>query len=114
MDGRAAAWAQTKKPVRAKGGGSSGWTGSPVADRAIADYAGKESKADARARLQGIAKRSTQVMVKITPCKNKTMRSVCDHLAYIARDGEETAVNQDGRKFTAMCASKPKAWTVSD
>lgn len=53
-------------------------------------------------------------MVKITPGKNKTMRSVCDHLTYIARDGEETAVNQDGRKFTAMCASKPKAWTVSD
>jgi hypothetical protein len=32
------------------------------------------------------------------------MRSVRDHLAYIALDGEETTVNQDGRKFTAMCA----------
>jgi len=78
--------------------------GSPVADRAVADYAGKGSKADARARLQGIAKRSTQLIGKITPSKNKTMRSVRDHLAHIARYGEETAVNQDGRKFSAMCA----------
>lgn len=95
---------KVKKPARAKGSGSSGWTGSPVADRAVADYAGKGSKAAAHARLQGIAKRSTQVMVKITPGKNKTMRSVHDHLAYIARDGEEMAVNRDGRKFTVMCA----------
>lgn len=99
-----------KKPARAKGGSSSGWTGSPVVEREVADYAGKGSKADVRGRLQGIAKRSKQVMVKITPGKNKTMRSVRDHLAYIAREGEETVVNQDGQEFKGMEAVSDLAW----
>lgn len=98
-----------KKPKGAKGGTSS-WTGCSVKAREAPEYAGKGGKADVRGRLQGIARRSNQVMVKITSGKNRSMRSIKDHLAYLARDGEETLQDQDGREINGMEAVGDLAW----
>ena len=99
-----------KKPRRAPAS-KSVWTGARASMHAVADYADKGSKADIRARLHGVARKTTQVMVKITPGKNKTMKSVRDHLAYIARDGEETLQDQDGQEHAGKEALKDVSWT---
>lgn len=98
------------KPRRASAGASSGWTGAAVAERVPAHYAGHGSRADVRGRLLGIARGSRQVMVKVTPGKNKTMRSVRDHLAYISRDGEETLRDQDGNEVQGAEAVAAFGW----
>ena len=98
-----------KKPAQARAG-SSVWTGSPKQARVAAYYPGKGSKADVRGRLLGIAKRTRQVMVKITPGKNRTMSSVRNHLVYIAREGEEKLQDQDGREFNGVDEVKEVAW----
>lgn len=107
-----------KKPKSGSKGGSlagavgtaSGWTGAKVARREPADYPGKGSKGDVRGRLAGVARGSRQVMVKITPGKNKTMRSVRDHLVYISREGEETVRDQDGNEINGAEAIKELGW----
>jgi hypothetical protein len=98
-----------KKPRKAPAS-KSVWTGTRVSMHEVADYTGKGSKPDIRARLHGVAKKTTQVMVKITPGKNKTMKSVRDHLAYIARDGEETLQDQDGQEHGGKEALKDVSW----
>ncbi len=99
-----------KKASSSSGGSSSGWTGACVAARVPAEYPGKGSRADMRGRLAGVARASRQVMVKITPGKNKSMRAVREHLAYIAREGEETAHDQDGHRYRGADAIKDLGW----
>jgi hypothetical protein len=99
-----------RKPTSAAGGSSSGWTGASVKSREPSDYADRGSKQDVRARLAGMARASQQVMVKITPGKNRTMRSVRDHLFYIARDGEEAVRDQDGNVFHGAEAVADLGW----
>lgn len=98
-----------KKPARAASKPST-WTGKPVAVREPGDYPDKGSKADVRARLQAIARRSRQVMVKITPGKNHTMRAVRKHLQYIGQDGEGVVYDQDGRKYQGQEEVDDLAW----
>ena len=98
-----------KKPARGPSKPST-WTGKPMAPREPADYAGKGSKADVRARLQGIARRSRQVMVKITPGRNHTMRAVRKHLQYIGEDGEGVVYDQDGRVYRGRDEVDDLAW----
>ncbi len=98
-----------KKP-RKSTAGTSVWTGASVSTHSAVDYVGKGTKDDIRARLHGVAKKTTQVMVKITPGKNKTMKSVRDHLAYIARDGEETLQDQDGQVHAGKEALQDVSW----
>jgi hypothetical protein len=98
-----------KKPARASGK-SSTWTGKPVAVREPAHYPGKGSKADVRARLQALARGGRQVMVKITPGKNHTMRAVRKHLQYIGQDGEGVVYDQDGRAYRGTEEVDDLAW----
>lgn len=98
-----------KKPKRAPSKPST-WTGKPVATREPGDYPGKGSKADVRARLQAIARRGRQVMVKITPGKNHTMRSVRKHLQYIGEDGQGVVYDQDGRAYRGKEEIDDLAW----
>ena len=98
-----------KKPSKGASKPST-WTGKPMATVYPTDYAGKGSKADVRARLQGIARRSRQVMVKITPGKNYTMRSVREHLQYIGEDGEGVVYDQDGRDYRGKEEIDDLAW----
>ncbi len=98
-----------KKPARAASKPST-WTGKPVALRQPGDYPGKGSKADVRARLQGIARRSRQVVVKITPGKNQTMRAVRKHLQYIGEDGQGIVYDQDGREHRGEEEVDDLAW----
>ena len=98
-----------KKPARSSGKAST-WTGKPVATREPGDYPGKGAKADIRGRLSGIARRSTQVMVKITPGKNHTMQAVRKHLQYIGEDGQGVVYDQDGREFKGMEEVADLAW----
>lgn len=53
----------------------------------------------ARAQLNGLARRSPQVIVKITGV-DKTMRKVRDHLDYVTRDGKLEITDQDGERTT--------------
>jgi Relaxase/Mobilisation nuclease domain len=101
-----------KKPAASARGGTraSMWTGAPVKSSAPVDYAGRGSKADVRSRLSGIARGSKQVMVKITPGKNRSMHTVREHMKYIAREGEETLLDQDGREINGLEAVKELSW----
>ena len=98
-----------KTPARAKGATSS-WTGCSVKAQVIPEYPGKGSPADVRGRLQGIARRTGQVMVKITPGKNHSMRNIKDHMAYLAREGEETLRDQNGREINGLEEINDLAW----
>lgn len=89
---------------------SSSWTGAARSPRPPEDYPGKGSPGDVRARLHAIAKRSRQVMVKITPGKNHTMRSVRNHLNYIAKDDEGVVYDQDGRAHQGKAEVDDLAW----
>jgi hypothetical protein len=100
---------KTKKPARAASKPST-WTGKPMAVREPGDYPGKGTKADVRARLQAIARRGRQVMVKITPGKNHTMRAVRKHLQYIGEDGEGVVYDQDGREHKGREEVDDLAW----
>lgn len=98
-----------KKPARASGKAST-WTGKQVPVREPGDYPGKGSKADVRARLQGVARRGRQVMVKITPGKNHTMRAVRKHLQYIGEDGQGVVYDQNGRPHRGQEEVDGLAW----
>lgn len=100
-----------KKPARAKGGGSaSNWTGAKVNARPPSEYSGKGSKADVAARLGAIAKKSQQVMVKITG-GGKTTWSIKQHMSYISRDGELAMVDQTGKEIQGADAVKDASWS---
>jgi hypothetical protein len=101
-----------KKPASSRGGGTraSRWTGAPVKLTAPEDYVGKGSQADVRGRLSGIARGSKQVMVKITPGKNRSMHTLREHLKYISREGEEILLNQDGHEIKGLEAVKELSW----
>ena len=99
------------------------WTGAVSKAATPASYSNKGSKADVRGRLAGVAQKSTQVMVKITPGKNKTMRAVREHLMYIAREddqaveerngaatGGEVLHDQDGKEITGKEAIEALGW----
>ncbi len=98
-----------KKPARASSR-SSTWTGRPVSTREPVDYPGKGSKADVHARLRAIAHGGRQVMVKITPGKNHTMKAVRKHLQYIGEDGEGLVYDQDGRTYSGKEQVDDLAW----
>lgn len=98
-----------KKPARGPSKPST-WTGKLVATREPGDYPGKGSKADVRARLQAIARRGRQVMVKITPGKNHTMRAVRKHLQYIGEDEKGVVYDQDGRPCRGKEEIDDLAW----
>ena len=86
------------------------WTGKPIAQRVAPDYAGKGSKADVRARLGAIARSGRQVMVKITPGKNHSLKAVRKHLKYIGEDGEGVVYDQDGRAYRGNEEVEGLAW----
>ncbi len=98
-----------KKPSRSASK-SSTWTGAAVATREPSDYPGKGSKPDVRARLRSIAGGGRQVMIKITPGKNHTMRAVHKHLQYIGENGEGIVYDQDGRAYNGKEAVDQLAW----
>lgn len=98
-----------QKPARSASKAST-WTGKAVAVRTPGDYPGKGSKADVRARLFAVATRACQVMVKITPGKNHTMRAVRKHLQYIGQDGEGMVYDQNGREYLGKEAVDELAW----
>jgi hypothetical protein len=103
-----------KKPKQAKGGGSvSSWSGARVTAKPITEYAGKGSKSDVRARLQGMARAKCQVMIKITGGA-KNARSVSNHFNYLSRDGELELRDQDGNTIQGEEALKDLAdhWKV--
>ena len=86
------------------------WTGKALPLRQIGAYTGKGTRQDIRGRLQGIARRSTQVLVKITPGKNHTMRAVRKHLQYVGMDGEGLVFDQDGRSYDGTEEVGDLAW----
>lgn len=98
-----------KKPKRAASK-SSLWTGKMVAVKPPSDYSGKGSKADVSARLKAVAKGGRQVMVKITPGKNHTLKAVRKHLEYIGQDGEGIVYDQDGREYVGKAVLDDLAW----
>lgn len=98
-----------KKPAQAKRA-RSGWTGAAVLARTPQAYPSKGSKADVRARLASIARGGRQVMVKITPGKNRTMRAVREHLQYIGQDGEGIVRDQNGQAYQGEEAVAALAW----
>ena len=98
-----------KKPARGASKPST-WTGKPMRVREPSEYPGKGTKADVRARLAAIARGGRQVMVKITPGKNHTMRAVRKHLQYIGQDGEGIVYDQDGRPYRGGEEIDDLAW----
>ena len=85
-----------KEPAKAPVSSSS-WTGASKPGASPRSYPGQGTKTDTRGRLLGVAKRSTQVMVRITPGKNRTMKSLAQHHLYIAReDAESTNDREEG------------------
>jgi hypothetical protein len=100
---------KVKKPARAASKAST-WTGKQVAVREPGDYPGKGTKSDVRARLQAIARGGRQVMVKITPGKNNTMRAVRKHVQYIGEDGQGIVYDQDGREYRGTAEVADLAW----
>jgi len=98
-----------KKPTRSASKPST-WSGSPVGGHEPGDYQGKGSKEDVRARLNGVVRRTTQVMVKITPGKNHTFTAVRKHLQYIGEDGQGPVYDQDGREYRGKESVEELAW----
>jgi hypothetical protein len=80
--------------------GRSVWTGVPVRVSPHHEYPGRGSKADALARLRAMTRKSPQVLVKIPAQGRKTAKALRAHFTYLARDGEETLMDQDGRHFS--------------
>ncbi len=98
-----------KKPASAASK-SSAWTGKPMPVREPGDYPGKGTKADVRARLRGVARQGRQVVVKITPGKNHTMRAVRKHLQYTGEDGQGVVHDQDGHEHRGGEEVDDLAW----
>lgn len=98
-----------KKPPAAPKG-SSQWSGAGVAARNPGPYPGYGSKTDAKARLMGIAKRSKQVMVKITGGA-KSVKSMKSHFDYLSRNGELALVDQNGEPIHGRDALGDLLWT---
>jgi len=86
-----------KKPARSPE--KSGWSGAVVRKSPPESYPGKGSREDIKARLQGVAKKTRQVMVKITPGKNNKKAAVLKHLKYIGEDGKGVIYDQDGGTY---------------
>ncbi|MGY8573453.1 conjugal transfer protein TraS [Paracidovorax citrulli] len=98
-----------KKPAKGASKAST-WSGKQMPSREPSEYPGKGNKADVRARLQGVARRSRQVMVKITPGKNHTMRAVRRHLQYIGEDGQGVVYDHNGREYRGTEEVNDLAW----
>lgn len=90
--------------------GKSVWTGAPAATAQPSEYAGRGTKKDIRGRLSGIAKKTTQVMVRITPGKNMSSKAVKKTIFYIGREGEATLRDQDGNEYQGEEAMHDAAW----
>lgn len=99
-----------KTKARRAGGTRSLWTGAPLAARAHPEYPGRSSHADATARLKAIARKSPQVLVKIPAKGRKSAKSLARHFSYLARNGEETLVDQDGRLFSSADELRDLRW----
>lgn len=97
-----------KKPAKAPTARSS-WTGSPTGRSVPKDYPGRGSAQDIRARLTGIAKRSRQVVVKISG-GGKTTTSIKNHFDYLSRNGELELQDQNGQKVDGREALKDLIW----
>jgi hypothetical protein len=85
------------------------WTGAAVRPIANTAYPGKGTKSDVRGRLQGIARKSRQVMIKITG-GGRSGKSIKSHFDYLSREGELTLRDQDGREITGKEAIEGLAW----
>ena len=90
--------------------GKSVWTGALVVKAHASDYPGRGTKKDIRGRLSGIARQTTQVMVRITPGKNMSAKAVKKTIFYIGRDGEATLHDQDGNQYKGESAMNDAAW----
>lgn len=86
-----------KKPSEAPK--KSSWTGAGAGRPTPDSYPGKGTREDVVARLNGVAKKTRQVMVKITPGKNSKKAAVLKHLKYIGEDGKGVVYDQDGRQY---------------
>lgn len=95
-----------KKPARAK---KCVWTGVAINRSDPSAYPGKGSKGDIRGRLYGVARRSSQVMVKITGSA-KGKAGIKGHMEYLSRDGELEMRDQDGRVIQGKEALDQTAW----
>ena len=85
------------------------WTGAVINRNVPPAYPGKGSKSDIRGRLSGVARRSNQVMVKITGSA-KSKAGIKGHLEYLSRDGELQMRDQDGRVIQGKEALDQTAW----
>jgi hypothetical protein len=88
-----------KSKARRAARGRSVWTGVPVNASPPHEHPGRGSKADALARLRAMTRKSPQVLVKVPAQGRKTAKALRAHFKYLARDGEETLIDQDGRQF---------------
>lgn len=97
---------KSQKPATAK---RCVWTGALVNRSDPSPYPGKGSKTDIRGRLYGVARRSSQVMVKITGSA-KGKAGIKGHMEYLSRDGELEMRDQDGRVIQGKEALDQTAW----
>lgn len=97
---------KSKKPATAK---RCVWTGALINRSDPPAYPGKGSKGDIRGRLDGVARRSGQVMVKITGSA-KGKAGIKGHMEYLSRDGELEMRDQDGRVIQGKEALDEAAW----
>lgn len=97
-----------KKPAKAPASKSS-WTGAEVTSRFVAEYPGKGGRQDIHGRLQGIARKTGQVMVKITG-GGRSSKSIKSHFDYLSRDGELALRDQDGREIMGKEALADLGW----
>lgn len=97
------------KGKKASGGPRSSWSGAAVARQSPSAYPGRGSKQDLYGRLDGIARKHRQVVVKITG-GGKSTRSIRAHFDYLTRNGELALVDQDGRPVDGREALRDLSW----
>ena len=88
---------------------TSSWTGTALDKPPPAEYPGKGSKADVRARLFAMAKGGRQVMIKITG-GSKNVKAMKRHMDYLSREGELELTDQDGNPVKGEDALNDIAW----
>lgn len=97
-----------KKPAKASRPKSC-WTGSGTGGNSAENYPGRGSAQDVRARLTAIAKRSRQVVVKISG-GGKSTGSIKAHFDYLSRNGELELLDQNGQKVDGREALSDLIW----
>lgn len=97
-----------KKPAKAPASKSS-WTGTELNVSVVPEYPGKGGRKDVHGRLQGIARKTRQVMVKITG-GGRSSKSIKSHFDYLSRDGELILRDQDGHEILGQEALEDLSW----